>query len=86
MMPKMKKVFAGLMMSVMLVSAMTITASAAYGQGTENFDVYINGGSKVSSLAVDKTDAGPMWVQATVQRGSSVRWLEGLLEEQSVRN
>lgn len=73
---KMKKMLVGLVGSVFLISTMIAPASAAnLGEACENFHVYINGGSVVSSKTATKEISGPMWSNARKQTGSSVNWL-----------
>ena len=44
---------------------------------TENFHVYINGGSVVSSKMAEKPTATPlpMWAWVVEQEGTTVKWL-----------
>ena len=72
----MRKLFAGLMATALIATAFVFPANAAY-TATENFHVYINGGSVVSSKRAEKqlATALPMWAWVVEQEGSSVDWL-----------
>ena len=61
----MRKLFAGLMATALIATAFVFPANAAY-TATENFHVYINGGSVVSSKRAEKqlATALPMWAWA----------------------
>lgn len=71
----MKKKCITMLMTISILLSLALTASAA-SQCTENFHVYINGGSVVSSQSAKRAlNVGPMWANAKVRSGSTVKWL-----------
>ena len=72
----MRKLFSIMLVGTFLMSLLTLSASAAYSV-SENFDVYINGGSVVSSKMAEKAlnNRLPMWAWVKKQDGSTVKWL-----------
>lgn len=72
----MRKLYATLLSFTLIATAFIFPASAA-SMATENFHIYINGGSVVSSKMAEKPTATalPMWAWVVEQEGTTVKWL-----------
>lgn len=54
------------------------SVSALANSRTENFFVYMNGGSVVSSGAAKKTEYGSMYTYTKERPGSTITWVQGV--------
>lgn len=72
---KKKMVALVLAMSTMLCS---VSAPVMANSRTENFFVYLNGGSVVSSGSAKKTIAGTMYTYTKERPGTSITWVQGV--------
>ena len=71
---KKKMVALALAMST-LVCSMSVPVMA--DSRTENFFVYLNGGSVVSSGSAKKTITGTMYTYTKERPGTSIKWVQG---------